>query len=72
MIFIKHTAQEKHTWKHSKYEIQAHGLAEAESGWGWDGENPDLEFQDQLMITILSLPRNNWQCKLQMNVTKEK
>ena len=40
MAIIKLTAQEKHTWKHSKYEIQAHGLAEAESGWGWDGENP--------------------------------
>ena len=40
MGFIKLTVQEKHTWKHSKYEIQAHGLAEAESGWGWDGENP--------------------------------
>ena len=42
MVFIKLTVHENHTWKHSRYEIQAHGLAEAESGWGWDGENPDL------------------------------
>ena len=32
MVFIKLTAQEKHTRRHSKYEILAHGLAEAESG----------------------------------------
>ena len=32
MVFIKLTAQQKHAWKHSKYEIQAYGLAEAESG----------------------------------------
>ena len=31
MVFIKLTAQEKHTWKYSKYDIQAHGLAEAET-----------------------------------------
>ena len=27
MLFIKVTAQEKHTWKHSKYGIQANDLA---------------------------------------------
>ena len=31
MVFIKLTEQEKHTRKHSKYEIQAHRLAEAET-----------------------------------------
>ena len=31
MVFIKLTAQQKHTWKYSKYDIQAHGLAEAET-----------------------------------------
>ena len=30
MVFIKLTVQEKHTWKHPNYGIQAHGLAEAE------------------------------------------
>ena len=45
MGFIKLTAQEKYIWKHSKYEIQAYGLAEAESGWGWDGENPAEPYQ---------------------------
>ena len=29
MVFIKLAEQEKHTRKHSKYEIQAHRLAEA-------------------------------------------
>ena len=38
MVFIKLTAQEKHTWKHSKYVIQAYDLATAESDWDW--ENP--------------------------------
>ena len=31
--------------KYSKYKIQAHGLAEAEAGRGWDGENPALNQQ---------------------------
>ena len=31
MVFIKLAAWEKHIWKHSKYGIQAYGLAEAES-----------------------------------------
>ena len=47
MVFIKLTEQEKHTRKHSKYEIQAHRLAEAET------ENPRFSRLLEWNATIL-------------------
>ena len=42
MVFIKLAVWEKHIWKHSKYGIQAYGLAEAESAKAETKKKPFL------------------------------
>ena len=65
MVFIKLSGQEKYTWKHYKYGIQANGLAMAKSGWGWDWENPwttplELPCEKKQTMTFLTAPKTQY------------